>query len=120
ITDVNLLLGRLDPNIFTIPVEPKKSREALDLLLQKVKKKTGRNSRPSIILESLIQIANEKMADAIKKISVQQGHDPRDFTLLSFGGAGGQHACALANLLDMNDVLVPYDAGLLSAYGIGH
>jgi len=60
------------------------------------------------------------MAEAIKKISVQEGHDPREFALLSFGGAGGQHACALADILDMKHVLIPYDAGLLSAYGIGH
>ncbi len=120
ITDVNLLLGRLDPDIFTIPVDPKRSQKALDLLLQKVKRNTSRKSNSSLVLESLIQIANEKMADAIKKISVQQGHDPRDFTLLSFGGAGGQHACALAGILEMKEILVPYDAGLLSAYGIGH
>ncbi len=120
ITDVNLLLGRLDPEIFTIPMDAKKSREALDSLLRKIKRLTGRTNKPILILESLVQIANEKMADAIKKISVQQGHDPREFTLLSFGGAGGQHACALANILEMKRVLVPYDAGLLSAYGIGH
>ena len=120
ITDVNVLLGRLDSKHFAIPMDPSKSSDALLKLLQKIKRLTGNDSRGEIVLESLIQIANEKMAEAIKKISVQQGYDPREFTLLSFGGAGGQHACALADILDMKQVLVPYDAGLLSAYGIGH
>ena len=120
ITDVNVLLGRLDPENFAIPIDPLKSIKALNLLLQKIKKLTGRGNSIEVVLSSFIQIANEKMADAIKKISVQQGHDPRALVLLSFGGAGGQHACALAEILGMKKVLVPYDAGLLSAYGIGH
>lgn len=120
ITDVNVLLGRLDPENFAIPITPVKSQESFDRLLLKIKRLTGHRTRPEVVLESLIQIANEKMAEAIKKISVQEGHDPREFTLLSFGGAGGQHACALAEILDVKQVLAPYDAGLLSAYGIGH
>jgi 5-oxoprolinase (ATP-hydrolysing) len=120
ITDVNVLLGRIDPSRFAIPIDAAKSNAALDLLAKKIKKITRRAVKPLSLLSSLTQIANEKMAEAIKKISVQEGHDPREFTLLSFGGAGGQHACALAEILDMNRVLVPYDAGLLSAYGIGH
>ncbi len=119
ITDVNVLLGRLDPENFAIPIDPAKSQRALLALLQKIKRLTGHSSREEVVLESLIQIANEKMAEAIKKISVQEGYDPREFTLLSFGGAGGQHACALADILNMKQVLVPYDAGLLSALGIG-
>jgi 5-oxoprolinase (ATP-hydrolysing) len=120
ITDVNLLLGRIDATRFPIPVYIKNAEAALDSLLLKIQKTTGHRGKPEQILDSLIQIANEKMAKAIKKISVQQGHDPSEFTLLSFGGAGGQHACALADTLDMKSVLVPYDAGLLSAHGIGH
>ncbi len=120
ITDVNVLLGRINPTRFAIPIDATKSRAALDALAKKVRKHTGRDVKPLSLLNSLIQIANEKMAEAIKKISVQEGHDPRDFTLLSFGGAGGQHACSLADILEMKQVLVPYDAGLLSAYGIGH
>ena len=119
-TDVNLLLGRIDSDNFAIPISTQKSQEALQHLLNKIKKLTGHSTPGSKVLESLIQIANEKMAEAIKKISVQQGHDPRSFALLSFGGAGGQHACALAEILDMKKVLIPYDAGLLSAYGMGH
>ena len=120
ITDVNVLLGRLDPENFAIPIDPSNSKLALSQLLEKVKGLTGRVDLPNVVLESLIQISNEKMAEAIKKISVQKGRDPREFTLLSFGGAGGQHACALATILGMRAVLAPYDAGLLSAYGIGH
>ncbi len=119
ITDINVLLGRLDSENFAIPIDPEKSNEALQQLLGKIKRQTGKKSKPAEVLNSLIQIANEKMAEAIRKISVQQGYDPREFSLLSFGGAGGQHACALADMLHMKQVVAPYDAGLLSAYGIG-
>jgi 5-oxoprolinase (ATP-hydrolysing) len=116
ITDVNLLLGRIDPKSFTIPLSVEKAEEALDKLIAKVKRKYSKTE----VLLSLAQIANEKMAGAIRKVSTQSGHNPADYTLLSFGGAGGQHACALASMLNMKSILVPYDAGLLSAYGIGH
>ena len=120
ITDVNLLLGKVDVTNFAIPLNPRLASEALKKLLQKVKKVTGKKYSNESVLQSLTQIANEKMADAIKKVSVQHGHDPADYTLLCFGGAGGQHACQLAEILSMKKVLIPYDAGLLSAYGIGH
>jgi 5-oxoprolinase (ATP-hydrolysing) len=120
ITDVNLLLGRADAQLFSIPLYPKKSEDALEQLIKKIKSATGKRPRKETLLESFLLIANEKMAEAIKKVSVQQGHDPSDFTLLSFGGAGGQHACEIANLLGIKKILIPYDAGLLSAYGIGH
>lgn len=120
ITDVNLLLGRADADFFSIPLYKDKSEAALDLLIEKIEASTGKKPRKEILLQSFIQIANEKMAEAIRKVSVQQGHDPAEYTLLSFGGAGGQHACSLAELLQMKKILVPYDAGLLSAYGIGH
>lgn len=118
LTDVNLLLGRIDPSRFAIPLKPMDSQRALDRLVSRMAKATGRRPSPTVLLETFRQIANEKMAEAIRKISVQQGHDPREFTLLSFGGAGGQHACALADTLGMQRVLIPADAGLLSAYGI--
>jgi 5-oxoprolinase (ATP-hydrolysing) len=120
ITDVNLLLGRLDPAFFALPLHPAKAEEALQILLAKILKSTKKKPKAESILESLAQIANEKMAEAIKKVSVQNGNNPADYTLLSFGGAGGQHACALAEMLGMKQILIPYDAGLLSAYGIGH
>ena len=120
ITDVNLLLGRIDSENFSIPLHLTKAKEALAILLQKIKKVTRKIYSAETVLESFMQIANEKMAEAIKKVSIQLGHDPIDYTLLSFGGAGGQHAIQLAEILDMKNVLIPYDAGLLSAYGIGH
>ncbi len=120
ITDVNLLLGRIDPENFSIPLQLDKAEVALKNILAKVKKVKHKAYPAEAVLESLIQIANEKMAEAIKKVSVKHGHDPVEYTLLSFGGAGGQHAIQLAEILGMKKVLIPYDAGLLSAYGIGH
>lgn len=120
VTDVNLLLGRIEPEFFAVPLQRQKSEEALEKLLSKVYSKTRRALQKEKVLASLLQIANEKMADAIKKVSVVHGDAPGDFTLLTFGGAGGQHACSLAVMLGMKKILVPYDAGLLSAYGIGH
>lgn len=116
ITDVNLLLGRIDPATFTIPLSVEKAEQALHRLMGKSKNK---HSKKEVLL-ALAQIANEKMAGAIRKVSTQSGHNPAEYTLLSFGGAGGQHACALASMLNMKRILIPYDAGLLSAYGIGH
>jgi len=120
ITDVNLLLGNIYATDFSIPLYPDRSEQALKELQARIAlRQGGKLSRRSLLL-SLLQIANEKMADAIRKVSVQRGYHPADYTLLSFGGAGGQHACSLADMLGMNSVLVPYEAGLLSAYGIGH
>lgn len=120
ITDVNLLLGRLDQENFSIPIQKSKAEERLSELVLKTKKKKGEHLSPEHLLKALLQIANEKMAEAIRKVSVRQGHDPRDYSLLCFGGAGGQHACALASMLGIKKIIVPYDAGLLSAYGIGN
>jgi 5-oxoprolinase (ATP-hydrolysing) len=123
ITDVNLLLGRLLPENFSIPVYREKAEAALEKLFQKINPPPTppREGQYSIqLLQAFIQIANEKMAEALRKVSVQKGVDPQHCTLLSFGGAGGQHACALAEALNMPRVLIPYDAGLLSAWGIGH
>ncbi len=120
ITDVNLLLGRLSADFFSIPVYKNRAEEALTKLCAKIQQATKKKIKRYVLLESFLQIANEKMADTIKMVSIQQGHNPGDYTLLSFGGAGGQHACALAEMLEMKKILIPYDAGLLSAYGIGH
>jgi 5-oxoprolinase (ATP-hydrolysing) len=76
-------------------------------------------STPELVAEGAIAIAIERMAEAIRRISIQQGHDVRQAALCSFGGAGGQHACALAEALDMHQVLLHPLAGVLSAYGIG-
>lgn len=120
ITDVNLLLGRIATNFFAVPLYREHAALALQKILNKIYQHTRKRVKPEQVLESFLQIANEKMAEAIRKVSVQHGHNPADYTLLSFGGAGGQHAIALANLLGSKKILIPYDAGLLSAYGIGH
>ncbi|MFW5653580.1 MAG: hydantoinase/oxoprolinase family protein, partial [Planctomycetota bacterium] len=72
------------------------------------------------LLQGLLDIANERMAAAIRRISVQKGDDPARYALVAFGGAGGQHACAVAERLNMQTVIVPEDAGLLSAVGLQH
>ncbi len=112
LTDVHLLLGRLRPDGFGIPVYPEKAEAAL----AEVEKASG--VKRTELLPGFLRIGNERMADAIRRVSVREGYDPADYALLSFGGAGGLHACALAELLGMNKVLVPADAGLLSAYGL--
>jgi 5-oxoprolinase (ATP-hydrolysing) len=116
VTDVNLLLGRLDPEAFGIPLNAPAARRAFDDVRQKAGAAEGTDEA---LLAGFLQIANERMADAIRRVSVQRGYDPAGYTLLAFGGAGGQHACQVAALLGMHRVLVPADAGLLSAYGMG-
>lgn len=120
ITDVNMLLGRLDEDSFSIPINSNRSKDVLQPILRQLKNKKREKVKAEYVLQSFIDIANEKMAEAIRKISIQKGHDPREYTLLCFGGAGGQHACSIAGLLGIQQIIVPYDAGLLSAYGIGH
>lgn len=117
ITDVNLLLGRLDEGSFGIPVHKAYAEDELKKLLDR---HTHLSTRKEDILYGFLSIANEKMASAIKKISVDSGYDPKDYTLVSFGGAGGQHACDIAEILDISTILIPKDASLLSAAGMGH
>ncbi|WP_159518071.1 hydantoinase B/oxoprolinase family protein [Sunxiuqinia indica] len=120
ITDVNLLLGRLDTSRFSIPVFPEAAQERLNELILQVEEKSGKKQSAQKILDGFIDIANEIMAGAIRKISISQGYNPKDFSLVAFGGAGGLHACDIADMLTIKTVLLPQDAGLLSAYGIGH
>jgi 5-oxoprolinase (ATP-hydrolysing) len=110
VTDVNLILGRLDPERFEIPLDPAAAERALVAL--------GLPEREAV-LGGFLEIANERMAEAIRGISVRRGYDPADHALVAFGGAGAQHACAVAELLGMSQVVVPRDAGLLSALGLG-
>lgn len=120
LTDVNLLLGRLEEENFGIPVtrehSNQKFKELLDGITQIGRQKTDRES----ILGGFLQIANERMADAIRKISMRKGYDPSDYALVGFGGAGAQHVCAIADELEIKHILIPSDAGLLSAYGLGN
>ncbi|MEM7052287.1 MAG: hydantoinase/oxoprolinase family protein [Acidobacteriota bacterium] len=118
VTDVNLLLGRLDPDRFGIPVDPAAARQACDRLLSEVAAGLGSTPSEDDLLLGLLAIADERMAEAIRRISVRLGSDPADFALVAFGGAGGQHACSVAGLLGISRVVMPRDAGLLSALGL--
>ncbi|MFL6192582.1 MAG: hydantoinase/oxoprolinase family protein [Thermoanaerobaculia bacterium] len=116
ITDVNLLLGRLDPDRFEIPLDPEAAGRSLAALRQSM---GPLDPGPEAVLEGLLEIANERMAEAIRSISLRRGYDPAGHALVAFGGAGAQHACAVAGLLGIAQVVVPADAGLLSALGLG-
>jgi len=118
LTDVNLLLGKLDTACFPIPVYPLKAAEALEQLLIEMTQAGLPPGSPLEVLKGLERIGNEIMADAIRAVSIARGFLPASYPLLAFGGAGGLHACAIANLLDMDTVLVPGDAGILSAFGM--
>ena len=116
LTDVNLLLGRLAPGRFEIPLDPRAAERAAAGLLEALGARTA-EARVEV-LEGLLAIADERMAEAIRGISLRRGYDPADHALVAFGGAGAQHACAVAALLGIETVLVPAGAGLLSALGL--
>jgi 5-oxoprolinase (ATP-hydrolysing) len=127
VTDANLLLGRVQTAHFPRVFGPR-GDEALDrdvvragfaALAQEVARATGRDTPPEALAAGFLQIAVQNMAGAIKRISVARGHDVTRYTLQCFGGAGGQHACAVADALGMTRVFVHPLAGVLSAYGMG-
>jgi 5-oxoprolinase (ATP-hydrolysing) len=124
LTDVNLLLGRLDPERFGIPVDPAAAERRLDRLMDELMDElagavgaAGGGDREAL-LAGCLEIADERMADAVRRISLRRGYDPAGYALVAFGGAGGQHAASLAGHLGVERVLVPRDAGLLSAVGL--
>ena len=135
VTDCNVMLGKLQPNFFPkvfgkdgdLPLDQEvvvqKFKELAQLISQKTGQITGQitgtSILPEVVAEGFLKIAIEKMAIAIKKISVQRGYDVSEYVLCCFGGAGGQHACAIADLLGMTQVFIHPYAGVLSAYGIG-
>jgi len=119
VTDVNLLLGRLDPSEFNIPVYPEAAAKRLGEIADEIGQRTGKRPDKGSLLRGFLDIANEAMAAAIRRISTSRGYDPAGYALVAFGGAGGMHACSIASLLHMKTVLIPDRAGVLSAYGIG-
>ncbi len=114
VTDANLILGRLDPAALLagkLKLDIARAHSVLE-------KHKGTLATVEQFAEGIIALANSHMIQALRRISVEQGHDPRDFTLVSFGGAGPLHACELAQALQIPRVLVPNFPGALSAYGI--
>lgn len=119
LTDVNLLLGRLDPSAFSIPVNENAALEKFKTLVGKADIPYSTATANEILL-GLLTIANEKMAEAIKKISVSSGNNPAEYNLLVYGGAGGVHACGVADRLGIDKILIPQTAGIFSARGVSH
>ncbi|EDP72927.1 hydantoinase/oxoprolinase family protein, partial [Hydrogenivirga sp. 128-5-R1-1] len=115
VTDANLFLGMLIPEYFlggNMKIYPEKVKPYIEKLAEKLK------LTPIQLAEGIIEIANTKMEKALRVISIEKGYNPSEFTLFSFGGAGGLHAVFLARMLGIKKVLVPQNPGILSAIGM--
>ena len=127
VTDANVLLGRVQPSHFPEVFGPsgdqaldaQATQAAFTQLSHEITEATGDRRSPEQVAAGFVEVAVANMANAIKKISVQRGYDVTEYVLNVFGGAGGQHACAVADALGMTKVLIHPLAGVLSAYGIG-
>ncbi|EGX58312.1 hydantoinase/oxoprolinase [Streptomyces zinciresistens K42] len=127
VTDANVMLGRIPaahfPRVFgpdgDQPLDDALVRERFAALARDIRERTGDDRTPEQVAEGYLRIAVAHIANAVKRISVQKGHDVTRYALTTFGGAGGQHACMVADSLGIRTVLVPPMAGLLSALGIG-
>jgi 5-oxoprolinase (ATP-hydrolysing) len=122
VTDCNVMLGRLPTEFFPkvfgpngdLPIDVELVRQRFAKLALEISDLT-----PERVASGFLQIAVENIANAVKRISVVRGYDVRQYTLVTFGGAGGQHACAIADALGMDRVFIHRFAGVLSAYGMG-
>lgn len=127
VTDCNVLLGKLQPDLFPhvfgpkgdAPLDVSATRHSFSEIARQIEADTGEQLTPEKIAEGFIAVAVEHMARAIKRVSVERGHDIKNHSLLSFGGAGGQHACLVAEALGIEQVIVPPFSGVLSALGMG-
>ena len=127
VTDCNVMLGTLQPEFFPHvfgpgqdePLDADTVREKFAALAAEIREATGDERTATEVAAGFLKIAVENMTNAIKKISVQRGYDVTGYTLNCFGGAGGQHACLVADALGMTTVLIHPFAGVLSAYGMG-
>ncbi|MBI1901598.1 MAG: hydantoinase B/oxoprolinase family protein [Planctomycetia bacterium] len=119
VTDLNFYLGKIPADRFPFPLDRRAVEARLAALAAEIEKATGRRLSPVELCDGFVRVANANMVRPIRSISVAKGYDPRDYVLVAFGGAAGQHACAVARELGMRQVLLHPDAGLLSAYGIG-
>lgn len=127
VTDCNVMVGKLQPDYFpqifghdgTLPLDVDGVKAQFATLAAEIHQATGDARSPEQVAAGFLAIAVEKMANAIKKISVQRGYDVADYTLCCFGGAGGQHACQIADVLGITQIFIHPYAGVLSAYGMG-
>lgn len=127
VTDCNVMLGKVQADYFPClfgargdeALDVAAVRRRFDALADEIGAATGKRPAPEAVAEGFIAIAVGNMANAIKQISVQRGHDVTEYVLTSFGGAGGQHACLVADALGMRTVFIHSLAGVLSAYGMG-
>ena len=127
VTDANVLLGRIPvdhfPSVFgpdaNQPLDAGVAAEAMSVLAATISKDSGTAVTPEKVAAGFLTVAVESMANAIRKITIERGEEVRDFTLCCFGGAAGQHACAVVEVLRMNKIWLHPMAGVLSAYGMG-
>ncbi|HEY7688089.1 MAG TPA: hydantoinase B/oxoprolinase family protein, partial [Dongiaceae bacterium] len=127
VTDCNVMLGRIQADFFPRvfgpaadrPIDSDVVRAKFAALAAEIKQATGDDRSAEAVAEGFLRIAVANMANAIKEISIQRGYDVTDYTLCCFGGAGAQHACAVADQLGMTRVFLHPLAGVLSAYGMG-
>ncbi|MCP4329376.1 MAG: 5-oxoprolinase [Alphaproteobacteria bacterium] len=127
VTDCNVMLGKIQPEFFPKvfgpnadrPLDGDVVRDKFAALAAEIKARTGDARTPVEVAEGFLRIAVDNMANAIKEISIQRGYDVTEYTLCCFGGAGGQHACLVADALGMTRVFLHPFAGVLSAYGMG-
>ncbi len=127
VTDCNVMLGKLQPEYFPHvfgpdgdqPLDADIVREKFADMANQIASTTGKKPPVEEIAEGFLRIAVENMANAITKISTQRGYDVTEYVLTSFGGAGGQHACLVADALGISTVFIHPFAGVLSAYGMG-
>ncbi len=127
VTDCNLMLGKIVPSYFPhlfgpagdLPVDTEVVRTLFLNLAAEISAATGDTRTPQQVAHGFLEIAVHNMANAIRKISVQRGYDVTAYTLCCFGGAGGQHACLVADALGILSILIHPHAGVLSAYGMG-
>jgi 5-oxoprolinase (ATP-hydrolysing) len=127
VTDCNVMLGKIQPEYFpkvfgiegNLALDGEIVRQKFQELATEIQAKTGDSRTPEEVATGFIAIAVENMANAIKKISLQRGYDVSNYTLCCFGGAGGQHACLIADTLGIEQVFIHPYAGVLSAYGMG-
>jgi 5-oxoprolinase (ATP-hydrolysing) len=127
VTDANVLLRRILPDRFPHvfgprgdePLDATAVAERFAAIAAEISAQIGRDMSPEDVADGFIRIAVDNMANAIKRVSIQRGFDPAEFTLCCFGGAGGQHACRVADQLGIRRILVHPLAGVLSAFGMG-